>query len=101
MNYKHVIQQNLNYYLEKKNKIQRNLVDDLHFSSGMVSNWCSGARTPTINNLTIIADYLGINIINFFLINNNIEQLIKAIDELDPEYKKVIQKELIRQLIDK
>lgn len=100
MDYKHVIQKNLNFYLEKKNKKQRNLVDDLNFSSGMVSNWCSGARTPTINNLTILADYFDINIINFFLVNNDINQLIKAIDELDPEYKKVVQKELIKQLID-
>ena len=56
--------------MNKNEKIQNDLINDLGLSSSVISSWCRGYRTPTISNLEMLADYFKINIIDS---ENNIE----------------------------
>lgn len=51
----------LNYYLSLKGKTQQDLINDLHYSSSTVSQWCNGKNIPRMNRMNEIAAYLGIN----------------------------------------
>lgn len=51
----------LNYYLSLKGKTQQDLINDLHYSSSTVSQWCNGKNIPRMDRISAIATYLGIN----------------------------------------
>lgn len=51
----------LNYYLSLKGKTQQDLINDLHYSSSTVSQWCNGKNIPRMNRMNEIATYLGID----------------------------------------
>ena len=39
----------LTYYLAVKGKTQQDLINDLHYSSSTVSQWCTGKNTPRMD----------------------------------------------------
>lgn len=51
----------LNYYLNLKGKTQQDLINDLHYSSSTVSQWCSGKNIPRMDRIKAVATYLGID----------------------------------------
>ena len=51
----------LNYYLSLKGKSQQDLINDLHYSSSTVSQWCTGKSIPRMDRIHAIAEYLGID----------------------------------------
>ena len=51
----------LNYYLSLKGKTQQDLINDLHYSSSTVSQWCNGKNIPRMDRINAIATYLGID----------------------------------------
>lgn len=94
MNYKNIIKDNINFYLKKNNKMQKDLVKDLNLSSGLVSNWCTGYRTPTIEHLSMLANYFGIDIIHFFIYDNqNLNELFEIIQKLEPKHQELLKKQ--------
>ena len=51
----------LTYYLAVKGKTQQDLINDLHYSSSTVSQWCTGKNTPRMDRIEAVATYLGID----------------------------------------
>ena len=51
----------LNYFLGTKGKTQQDLINDLHYSSSTVSQWCNGKNMPRMARVDELATYLGIN----------------------------------------
>lgn len=50
----------LNFYLNRNGKTQQDLINDLHYSSSTVSQWCNGKNTPRMDRIKAVATYLGI-----------------------------------------
>ena len=59
--YKKIFSKNLRYYMNKYNKKQSDLINDLCFSSSTISNWCTGEKLPRMDKVQILADYFHIN----------------------------------------
>lgn len=59
--YKIIFSKNLRYYMNKYNKKQSDLINDLGFSSSTISNWCTGEKLPRMDKVQILADYFHIN----------------------------------------
>ena len=95
MDYRKIIKDNINYYMCKNNKRQSDLIKDLNIASSVASSWCSGARTPTLDNLNILANYLNVNIIDFFIDKNknDVSIIIQIVSQLDPKYCDLIKKQ--------
>jgi transcriptional regulator with XRE-family HTH domain len=55
-----IFSKNLNYFLEKSGKTQKDVCEDLNFSSSTVSDWFSGKKYPRIDTLQTLADYFNI-----------------------------------------
>lgn len=51
----------LNYYLSLNNKTQQDLINDLHYSSSTVSQWCNGKNVPRMDRIKAVATYLGVD----------------------------------------
>lgn len=51
----------LTFYLAVKGKTQQDLINDLHYSSSTVSQWCTGKNTPRMDRIEAVATYLGID----------------------------------------
>jgi transcriptional regulator with XRE-family HTH domain len=51
----------LNYYLNRNGKTQQDIINDLHYSSSTVSQWCNGKNVPRMDRIKDIATYLGID----------------------------------------
>lgn len=58
--YKRIFSKNLRYYMEKNQKNQMDLMNDLGLSSSTVSNWCTGLKLPRMDKVQMLADYFGI-----------------------------------------
>lgn len=46
----------LTYYLAVKGKTQQDLINDLHYSSSTVSQWCTGKNTPRMDRIEAVAN---------------------------------------------
>lgn len=51
----------LTYHLNLKGKTQQDLINDLHYSSSTVSQWCTGKNIPRMDRIEAIAQYLGVD----------------------------------------
>ncbi|MCM1218814.1 MAG: ORF6C domain-containing protein [Lachnospiraceae bacterium] len=56
-----VIARNIVRMMADRDMKQRDLADRLAVSTGLVSSWCNGTKTPRIDNLMAIADALGVS----------------------------------------
>ena len=50
---KKIFAKNLNYYLQKNNKTQADLVKYIGISSSTVSNWCTAQKMPRADKNSI------------------------------------------------
>lgn len=53
--------ENLQKQLKEHNKLQKDLIHDLNFGSGIVSEWYTGKKYPRIDKIEALANYLGIH----------------------------------------
>ena len=80
--------------LDKRGNIVYTQQGTENLSSGLVSNWCTGYRTPTIEHLSMLANYFGIDIIHFFLYDNqNLNELFEIIQKLEPKHQELLKKQ--------
>lgn len=59
--YKQIFSRNLKYYMEKNNKTQTDLINDLSLNKSAVSTWCNGTRLPRMDKVDLLAKYFKIN----------------------------------------
>ncbi|MDF9825001.1 repressor LexA [Breznakia sp. PF5-3] len=52
---------NLIYYMNLANKTQADIIRDLKYGSGIVSEWVNGKKYPRIDKIQALADYLNIH----------------------------------------
>lgn len=95
MDYRTIIKDNINYYMNLNGKRQIDLINDLKIASSVASSWCSGSRTPTLDNLNLLANYLNIHMIDFFITENksDVSSIINTVSQLDPKYSDIIKKQ--------
>lgn len=55
--YKVIFSENLKYYMEKYEKTQSDLVNDLGFDKSAVSTWVQGTRLPRMDKVNALAEY--------------------------------------------
>ena len=58
--YREIFSNNLNYYMQKNNTKQIDLVNRFQLSKSAVSNWCNGVKIPRMDKIEMLADYFGI-----------------------------------------
>jgi transcriptional regulator with XRE-family HTH domain len=51
----------LTYYLSLRGKTQQDLINDMHYSSSTVSQWCTGKNIPRMDRIEAVATYLGVD----------------------------------------
>ena len=55
-----IFSKNLNYYMEKMDKSQSDIVQDLGINKSTISTWCNGTKMPRMNTIQRLADYFNI-----------------------------------------
>lgn len=61
-NYKSIFAKNLNYWMQVRGKTQSDIINDLDINKSAISSWCNATRIPKMNTISILADYLHINL---------------------------------------
>lgn len=61
-NYKNIFAKNLNYWMQVRGKTQSDIINDLDINKSAISSWCNATRIPKMNTISILADYLHINL---------------------------------------
>lgn len=56
-----VFARNLNDYIYKSGKMQKEVAQDLGISATTFNNWCVGKILPRVGRIQMLADYFGIN----------------------------------------
>lgn len=59
--YQKIFSKNLRFYMEKNNKSQIDIINDLGFNKSSVSTWYNGTRLPRMDKVDALAKYFGIN----------------------------------------
>lgn len=59
-NYRKIFVKKLSYYMNKHNKNQADLINELNLSSATISSWCTGKKLPRMDKIQLLADYFGI-----------------------------------------
>lgn len=75
--------------MNKRNKKQNDLINDLGLSSSTVSNWCTGEKLPRMDKVQILADYLHIN--KSDLLEEKSEAIKKDTYYFDDDIKEIAQ----------
>lgn len=57
---KSIFSKNLNYYMNKNNKTQTDIIEDLGINKSTISTWCNGTKMPRMDTIQKLADYFGI-----------------------------------------
>lgn len=57
---KEIFARNLNYYIERSGKTQRDIAEELHISTSTFNNWTQGSKYPRIDKIELLANYFGI-----------------------------------------
>ena len=58
--YKKIFSDNLRYYMNKCDKSQIDIVNDLGYDKSAVSTWFNGSRLPRMDKVDALAKYLGV-----------------------------------------
>ena len=59
--YRRIFARNLNKYMEKCNKKQSDIINDLGINKSAISTWINGTRMPRMDKVQALADYFYIN----------------------------------------
>lgn len=57
---KEVFAKNLRYYMERKNKTQKELAEIVGVSPPTINDWIKGKKYPRIDKIEVLANYFGI-----------------------------------------
>ncbi|WP_417176489.1 LexA family protein [Anaerotignum sp.] len=57
---KSIFSKNLKYYMDKNNKTQTDIIEDLGINKSTISTWCNGTKMPSMDTIQKLADYFGI-----------------------------------------
>lgn len=57
---KEIFAKNLNYYIERSGKNQKEIAVELGFSTSTFNNWTMGNKYPRIDKIEMLANYFGI-----------------------------------------
>lgn len=68
---KSIFSKNLKYYMDKNNKTQTDIIEDLGINKSTISTWCNGTKMPRMDTIQKLADYFGIKKSN--LVEDRIE----------------------------
>ena len=58
--YQRIFSTNLKKYMDKCNKTQIDIINDLGFNKSSVSTWVNGTRLPRMDKVDILARYFGV-----------------------------------------
>lgn len=53
---------NLQKYMDLRGKTQADIIRDLKFNKGSVSEWVNGVKYPRMGKVQMLADYLGVTV---------------------------------------
>ena len=59
--YQKIFSKNLRFYMDKNNKSQIDIINDLGFNKSSVSTWYNGTRLPRMDKVDALARYFKIN----------------------------------------
>lgn len=57
---KEIFAKNLNHYIERSGKNQREIADDLNIATSTLNNWATAQKYPRIDKIEMLANYFGI-----------------------------------------
>ncbi len=57
---KEIFARNLNYYIDRSGKNQKEVAEELGFSTSTFNNWAMGNTYPRIDKIEMMANYFGI-----------------------------------------
>ena len=57
---KGIFAKNLNYYIERSGKNQREIASDLNIATSTLNNWATAQKYPRIDKIEMLANYFGI-----------------------------------------
>jgi repressor LexA len=57
---KEVMAKNLNYYVEKSGRTQKELAEVVGVAQSTFNEWCKGKKYPRIDKIEMLANYFGI-----------------------------------------
>ena len=66
-----IFAKNIKKYMELRGKTQNDIIKDLSISSSVISGWCNAVSFPRIEKIETLAEYLDINVVDFFIEENN------------------------------
>lgn len=90
-----IFSENLNYYMELKDKTQIDLINDLGFNKSTVSTWCNGSKMPYMGTIQKLADYFNIQKTDLIDIRSrdndksNLRMLMYFL-EANPDYEELV-----------
>lgn len=91
MSCREIFSKNLKIYMLQNNKNQNDIIRDLKVTSSVISSWCTGKAFPRVEKLEMLAEYLNIDVVDFFIEDRTDTKLIMSIiNQLDDEYRVVI-----------
>lgn len=106
---KHLFSKNLNYYISKCGKQQKEVAKDLGVSPTTFNTWCVGKIIPKMGKIQKIADYFGIGKTDLLddhsnernpefdfqiLYNEDIQLVVEKYSDLDIKHKDMLKKYL-------
>lgn len=59
-NFKNQFAERLNFYMDKRGITQVDIIRDLKLTRSAVSSWCNGTRTPRMDKVDLLVNYLNI-----------------------------------------
>lgn len=59
--YRKIFARNLSYYMNKNEKTQTDLINDLNLNKSAISTWVNATRMPRMDKVQLLADYFHIN----------------------------------------
>ncbi len=57
---KEIFARNLNHYIDRSGKNQREIADELNIATSTLNNWATAQKYPRIDKIEILANYFGI-----------------------------------------
>ena len=86
---KRIFAKNLNYYISKSGKQQKDIAKILGFEEKSFSTWCTGRAIPKVSKIQVIADYFGVGMTD--LIDEHDHAAEEAAYYIDEETRKTAQ----------
>ena len=57
---KEIFAKNLNHYIERSGKTQKEIAEDLEIATSTLNNWATAQKYPRIDKIELLANYFGI-----------------------------------------